>query len=154
MISLDTSSTKTGWAYWENAVLKESGVICASGNIDERMELMGKQIIMLLKNRNPIIVVIEQSTSVKDPKTFRMLSEIVGIARGWAILKGADYIEYVPSAWRRLIANEDEKIPTNRETCKPWDMQKVKEIFNLDVGGDDEADAILVGFARIKEMCH
>lgn len=27
MISLDTSTTKSGWAYWENGILIEHGVI-------------------------------------------------------------------------------------------------------------------------------
>lgn len=156
MISLDASSTSTGWAYWENAVLKESGILCASGDAETRMNLMGKQILSLLKEKNPIIVVIEQPPAVNDQKTFRLLSELVGMARGWAALKESpwvDYVEYEPNVWRRFVADTDEKIPLSRVACKPWDITKAKDLLQYETDSDDEADAILIGYARIKEMC-
>lgn len=153
MISFDTSSTKTGWAYWENGKLILSGVLYAEGeDINSRITIMSKEILELLKNYKPKIIAIERSIFVKDPNTFRMLSEIVGIVRGYAILNDTDYVEYVPGTWRKLIADSNEKIPIGRQNCKPWDIQKVHKLLNIDVCGDDEADAILIGLARIKEM--
>lgn len=156
MISLDTGSEKTGWAYWENAVLKESGKITAKGETFTRIADMAMQIINLLNDKSPVIIVIEQSTYVNDLKTFRLLSEIVGIVRGWSIQNHKhhiDYVEYEPNTWRRLVADADEKIPVRRDICKLWDMTKVQTIFNKTVDNDDEADAILIGYARIREMC-
>ena len=58
MISIDSSSSKTGWAYFEDAQYKKSGVIdfdtkeCKKkykGNSDKRIEDMCLAVISLLK---------------------------------------------------------------------------------------------------------
>lgn len=152
MVALDTSSTITGYAYFENAVLVESGTIDLLKMKKERFETMCKSIVSYTKDKKPHILVVEQPTFCNSPDTFRMLSEIVGTARGFALSKGADYVEYSPSLWRKLISNENEVIPTKRELCKPWDIGKVMDVLKVTPQDDNEADAILIGIARVCEL--
>ncbi len=154
MVSLDTSSTITGYAYWENARLKESGILYHDNekNTLIRIEDMTIDIIDKLKSFKPDIVVIEQPPFCNSPKTCVMLAEIVGCAKGYAISTGADYVEYSPSEWRKLIADVGEIIPRKRDEAKRWDITKAENIFHKLMEDDNEADAILIGLARIRQF--
>lgn len=152
MVSLDTSSKKTGYGYFENGKLIESGVLDHEKEKDViiRVEDMCIDIIEHLKRFQPDIVVIEQPPYCNSPATLIMLSEIVGCAKGWAITHYAEFVEYKVNEWRKLVAGKEENIPTKREAAKEWDKEKFTEIFKRKPVNDDEADAVLIGIARIK----
>ncbi len=154
MVSLDTSSTITGYAYWENANLTDSGILYHNNekNTVIRVEDMTIDIIETLKRYKPDIVVVEQPPFCNSPKTCVMLAEIVGCAKGFAISHGADFVEYTVTEWRKLVANDSEKIPRKRDEAKEWDINKVRTIFQKEVEDDNEADAILIGLARIRQF--
>lgn len=60
-------------------------------------------------------------------------------------------IEYLyPSEWRK-VCNIKTGGGVHRETLKQEDINFVEKTFNIKVSGDDEADAIGIGFAYIKE---
>lgn len=155
LVSLDTSSTISGYAYFENAVYQDSDIICCAEEKDiyVRVENMCFRLVDVLNKYKPDIVVIEKPPYCGDPKTLVLLAEIVGCVRGWTITQGfAEYVEYDPNRWRRLVADKDEKIPTKRNLCKPWDMEKAEAIIKRKPMDDNEADAVLIGQARIEEM--
>lgn len=154
MVAFDTSSTITGYSVYEDGVLQEHGIINLSKekNINIRMEDMCLGIIKILNDNIADIVIVEEAPYVHDPNAHRLLSEIVGVARGWALCNFADFDEIRPNEWRKWICNKAEKVPTNRKDCKLWDIEKVKKIFKFDPVDDNEADAVLIGYARIKQM--
>lgn len=155
MVSLDTSSTISGYAYFENGILKEHGIIDKNKEKNSliRVEDMTIALIEKLKKYKPDIVICETPPFMNSPKTLIMLAEIVGVVKGWAISGGfAEFVEIGPTEWRRLVADPDEKIPTKRDPAKIWDIAKVKKIFNIEAIDDNEADAILIGQARINEF--
>lgn len=154
MVSLDTSSTISGYAYWENAILTKSGILYHDNEKDTliRIEDMTIDIINTLRTFNPDIVVIEQPPFCNSPKTCVMLAEIVGSAKGYAIASGADFVEYSVTEWRKLVADQDEIIPRKRNEAKDWDINKVRQIYGREVEDDNEADAILIGLARIRQF--
>ena len=156
MIGLDTSSSITGFGFYENARLKEHGILDHHKERDAlvRTEDMIMDISRILKEYKPQIIVVESPPLVNNPKTLILLSEIVGVVRGWSIAAGyAEYIEYETSEWRRLVADDDETIPRSRKDAKPWDIKKAKDLFGVISKDDNEADGILIGAARIKQMC-
>ncbi len=157
MISLDTSTTKSGYAYFCNGELTEKGVIDCSkeSNAETRMQQMCHGLIDLLKTHKPGIVVVEKPPYINSPKTLIQLCEIVGCCRGWAMTQNScEFVEYMPNEWRSLIKEKDEKIPRNRSECKKWDIEKAHGIIRKGekIADDNEADAILIGIARIKEF--
>ena len=157
MISFDTSTTKSGYACYENGILVDKGVIDCSKEKDTliRIENMCLELVGMLKKYKPDIVVVEKPPFINSPQTLIQLSEIVGCCRGWAITQGfCEFIEYMPNEWRSLIKKKDEKIPKKREECKEWDIRKVYEYMpNIEfITDDNEADAILIGLARIKQF--
>ena len=157
MVSLDTASQNTGWAYYEAGKLKDSGVISSSGDMEIRLNDMCYKIINLLNKLKPGTIVIELTVVDRGTGTQRVLSEIVGAVRGWAACHKYDdginveFIQYRPSTWRRLVCDEGEKAPTKRNDCKKWSVAKIKKVYNINVT-DDRADAILIGQARINEV--
>ena len=153
MVSLDTSSTVTGYAVFENGKLKKSGVIDETKEKDTliRKEYMILSINDLLTKENPDIVVIELTVVQKNANTQRLLSDILGTVWGWCLCNAAEYVEYRPTTWRKLVAGEDEKVPIKRDDAKIWSLDKCRELFH-GVDTDDESDAILIGYARIRQF--
>lgn len=156
LVALDTSSYATGYAVYKNAKFTQSGVIDLHKD-KQHWEHMPQEIVKLLKRENPDILVVEQTTMQKNPDTLRKLSEIVGVAMGWALTNNADFIEMLPSEWRKAICEEGEKVPakkenfkTLRDRLKDWSKEKVFYLFHKDVS-DDESDAILIGLAWINK---
>ena len=155
MLSFDTSSTRSGWAYFENGKLVNSGIINEEKEKDSviRIENMCFGLSEILERNKPDIIVVEKPPYVNSPATLIMLAEIVGVIKGWALCAGyAEFVEYGPTEWRKLIANDGEVIPKNRKECKEWDIHKVLSNFNYVPADDNEADAILIGQARINQF--
>lgn len=152
MLSLDTSSTDSGYAYWENGQLIEYGSLNLSKEKDSliRQEDMIIGLHKLTKQYKPDICVVESPPLINSPATLIMLTEIVGAVRGM-VIDSAEYVEYSPTKWRKLIPHEG-KIPIKRKDAKTWDIARVKELFQVETKNDNIADAILIGYARIMDI--
>ena len=156
LISIDSSSSKTGWALFENAKYKESGVInldtneCKKkykGNSDKRIEDMCLDIINLLKEIKPDIIVIEKLNVGRNMVAVRALSKVIGAIYCYSILNDCFYYEIQPSQWRSKLGMQSSK--RKREEYKQLSIDYVKENFNKDVS-DDESDSICAGVGYIK----
>lgn len=148
LVALDTSTRATGVAVFENGEYTSSGTLMLNKNDDAqtRFEIMVSQILDTLNEKQPDIVVIEQSIMTHNADTFRLLSMIVGAVYGYCVNHNIEYHSLTPSAWRSQI---DGKKPKKREELKVWSKAKVDELYSVDTYTDDEADAILIGTAYI-----
>lgn len=149
MISLDTSSTVSGWAYYEAGELITSAEIDFSKekDTDIRIENMVMGIFNVLNTYMPDIVVIEKNVVGRNAHTERMLGHIVGCVKGWTLANYKEFAMLTPGTWRKEVKGNI-CCPRKREEAKRWSIQRVKELYSLDVK-DNEADAILVGCALI-----
>lgn len=149
VVSLDTSSSSTGWAYFIDGEILQHGCITSKiKDSEKRMKEMCLSALQLLNNINPDIVYVEKMSVERNPGTARMLSMIIGVIYGWCISHEKYYEDFRPSEWRSLIKNKDEKIPRKREELKFWSQEKVRTIYGFEVN-DDESDAILIGRSAI-----
>lgn len=153
MIALDTSSTISGYAYFEDGKLKKADAIDCSKEKDAviRQENMGIALIELLNQYTPDTVVIEMTVVPRNVNSQRLLSEIVGICWGWALEHSAEFVKYRPSEWRKL-AKGDTNVPKTREDLKDWSVERVHAALGVDTFDDNISDACLIGYARIKQM--
>lgn len=156
MISIDSSSSKTGWTYFENAQYKKSGVIdfdtneCKKkykGNSDKRIEDMCLAIINLLKEYKPDIIVIEKLNVGRNMVAVRCLSKVIGVVYCYSILNDCFYYEIQTSQWRSQIGIQAKN--RKRDEFKQLAVEYVKNTLGIDVM-DDEADSICAGVAYIK----
>ena len=154
MVSFDTSSTVTGWAYFENGVLVDSGVLDHSKEKDSsvRIEDMCLEIVDVLGRYRPEIVTCEEQAFAKSVSVAVINAKILGVIQGWCLTTGyAEFVTIRPSVWRKLVA-EGQPVPKDRKEVKPWDVKRAMEITGLDITDDNEADAILIGIARIEQF--
>ena len=156
MISLDTSSSKTGWAYFENGKYKKSGVLnfdtneCKKkykGNSDKRIEDMCLAVINLLKEYKPDIIAIEKLNVGRNMVAVRHLSKVIGIVYCYSILNDCYYHEIQASQWRSQIGIQGKN--RERDEYKQLAIEYVKNTLGIDVT-DDEADSICAGIGYIK----
>ena len=156
LISLDTSSTISGYSVFSSGLYKYSGVFDYSKKSykeqpcdEDKLNKMVLSILSLLDKEKPGTVVIEMTVVERNAKTQRLLSEIVGSVRGWAYINNAEFVEYRPSVWRKLICGI-KKIPIKRDDCKAWSVGLLQDkIVGID---DNEADSVLIGIARFIDL--
>ena len=116
---------------------------------------MCRELINLLCNKKPDIVVIEMTVVPNNTGTQRLLSEIVGVVRGWCLSqrKNIEFVRLRPTEWRKLVKDKNEKVPkSKKDGLKLWDIKKVKELFGFTPIDDNEADGVLLGCARIRQF--
>ena len=147
-LSLDISTTATGWALFEGSILVESGVLeHKSKSFFERGRFMAGelrtiQLRALQHYEGPFESIVVEKNSVMGPNQQSMIS--IGIVTG--IILGrlvADNVYFVNvSTWRKYwkFSYKDR----SKKSMKLQAVAKVADKFNLNVK-DDEADAILIG---------
>lgn len=153
LVSLDISTKSTGCALFENGKLIKSTTIDCKKEKDTviRIEDMNLAIIKFLNECKPDIVVIEEASVTRNIKFARLLAMMAGVVNGWSLCNYAEFVMLKPSTWRKLVCDKDEKIPNKRDECKQWAINKIAALYGLNKG-DDEAEAILIGQARINEI--
>lgn len=150
ILSLDTSSSSTGWALYVNGEYHSSGVIDLKKekNSETRLQKMVLEIFDLIDHYSPMSVITELTVVTRNPAAQRMLTMILGAIYGKCISDGIEYTSLRPTEWRKLI--DPGKKPRKREELKEWSKQKVKDIFGIGDIVDDVSDAILIGLAYIR----
>ena len=165
LLSLDTSSTKTGWAIFGNGIYEESGVLDWSHvkETEDRLLIMYIDIIQLINKYEPDILVIEKdivgSGKRQNMSTINTLVKLIGGVWAYCVQLNMDtpmdfqigefnvyYVEYTPSEWRKLVGITARK----RDDCKAASIKRIKDVYSLNVD-DNEADAINIGEAYINE---
>lgn len=147
-MSLDVSTTGTGWAIYDGSALLQSGVIKPKPkSFYERAKIMASelktvQLRALQKYDKPFDDIVIEKNSVMGPNQQSMIK--IGIVTG--IILGrlvADEIYFVNvSTWRKhwKFSYKDR----SKKSMKKQSIETVEREFNKAVK-DDEADAILIG---------
>lgn len=151
LISLDTSTTASGWCIYKFGSYEKSGLIDLhkTSKDKDRMKSMCELLLSFLETNHPDIVVVENTVVLTNAETQRKLTMILGVIYAYCISNNAEFYTLRPSEWRSLISKE--KKGRKRNELKLWSVKKVKELFNLDVN-DDESDAILIGQAFLNKI--
>lgn len=150
IVSIDSSTRRTGMACFENGQLYQHGLIDLSKDdtdTEERILTMGSKMLQALDVWRPTIVYIEQAQGQgKNVALVRKLSELIGFAKAWCVSHDAYIEEVPPSVWRKHVGIEQGK--RKRAELKADSIALVKDTFGIDVG-DDEADSICIGIAML-----
>lgn len=150
MISMDTSTQHSGIAVWVNAKLTEYFAIIKPKSETNGNEWMTKELYKIIDKYKPQIVITEAVNVDKNFKTMATLISLIGKLQGYYDATDDSFRdELPPNVWRKLVASEDEPIPTKRVDTKPWAIKKIKELFNFDEPDDNVCEAILIGQAYI-----
>ena len=148
LLSLDTSSTRTGWAFFIGAKYNCSGVIDFTSkdakklSSDNRIKEMCLSIYELIKKYHPDTIVIEKLTVSRNMVTVRVLSKIIGTVYSYAIQNNIKYFEIEASQWRAALNMQ--KRGRKRDEYKKLSVQYAQRVAEKKIT-DDEADAICIG---------
>ena len=147
-LSLDISTTGTGWAVFNGSDLVQSGVLKhKSKSFFERGRWMASQLRAiqsraLQKYDCPFESIVVEKNNVMGPNQQSMMS--IGIVTGIILSRLiADQVYFVNvSTWRKhwKFSYKDR----SKKSMKAQSVAKVAETFQKSVK-DDEADAILIG---------
>lgn len=154
LMSIDSSTNITGYAFFINGVLKSYSTCDYSSikNTQERIDNMILFICGMIENEHPDIVVTELTVVNRNAEAQRNLTMILGAIRYKCLELKIEYHSLRPTEWRKLIKNKDEKIPRKREELKKWSINKIKENYNIETYSDDLSDAILIGQGYINSF--
>lgn len=150
MVSLDTSTQKSGCALFEDGKLVDHLLIDLHRMTDaeKRMNKMCSSLARVLKNWEPDAVYIEYPEGQGgNIKTFNMLCEILGAVRLYCAVKDCEFNEVRPPQWRKWLGMDQSK--KKRAELKQMSMDYVLETFGVECN-NDEADAICIGCAVLE----
>ena len=157
ILSLDLSTKSSGWAIFEDGLLKDYGCITSSStDLLKRINVMIDGFNEILQKHNDINKVIAEEVrpenGLQNIKTHRALMWLQGgIALAlYAFNKKLELELIYPSSWRSSIGIKTGR-GVRRSSLKEKDIQFVKENYNLDVN-DDVADAICIGYANSHDV--
>ena len=114
---------------------------------ENRIQDMCLEIMHILQEYKPDIIVIEKLNVGRNMNSTRVLSKIIGVVYCYSILNDCFYFEIQPSQWRSRLGMQSSK--RGREEYKQLSIEYIKEHIGKDVS-DDEADSICAGIGYIK----
>ncbi len=160
LLSLDVSTSNTGYAIFQNGTYKESGNIKKRKGIEELEGIIdiGRKILLLLDEIKPNHLIIEDT--FMGPKcSSKDLDRLHGIIIGYALEHSDIMLDYIVSTeWRKLKGWPGNKTLTklgitNRTAWyKKKSIEEVNVTHNLTLKDDNIADAINIGEAFITKM--
>lgn len=150
LLSLDTSTTSTGWGLFQNGKLKDYGNInlLKKGIAEDRIPLMIDEIEKVIQQNNPNVLVVELTVVSRNVQAQRYLTMLLGMLWYICLKHKIEFVTLRPTEWRSYVS--DERKGRKREELKKWSINKVTELFNIKDISDDISDAILIGYGYIK----
>lgn len=154
ILSLDISTTSTGYGIFKDNKLITYGCITPTGNVITRIEKTANKINDLMLEYNPDIIYAEEPEPAlkSNIDVYRKLT----FAHGAIAIILNHYKKELKictsSHWRKQVGIKTGAGIT-RAQLKPVDVAKANELFNLNTKNDDIADAVLIGQAYINEYC-
>ena len=150
VLSLDQSTTATGWALFEEDKLEDFGIYKPSGARDQRIEktrLWVKSKIEELFTKEPIelTLVLEDIQMQANVETFKSLAHLQGVLINLGFQKKqekelVDSVEYYSSAWKSTCNIKGRKRKEQKENAQ----RHVLNTYGV-TAPEDVCDAICLG---------
>lgn len=152
-VSMDTSTKKSGLAFYQDGELKDYELIDFEKirDVDIRINEMGKAIIDRLNIYSPTLLYIEiPKGHGRNLELVRKLATVMGIVRGWCLANECEYHDVMPSVWRGWCPDFNQG-GKERDELKEESIFWVKRKYGYEVN-DDVADAICLGAGVLKHF--
>lgn len=146
IMSIDQSTSKSGYAIFTNEQLAEWGVIRPSKKIHKvNMISMFFRIVKKIEEENPDLILIED-VYMKKGKTFNVqthktLSNLQGMLIAYFMLSSIEYKVIHPNSWKNKVIG---KKKISKEETQYFLNKKYSKVFK-----EDEADAIAIGLYSV-----
>jgi Holliday junction resolvasome RuvABC endonuclease subunit len=115
-------------------------------NWDKRVSTIKQYIDYLVNTTNCEIFILEDIQMQKNKRTFKELSELLGVLKNYFIEKDYLYIMMSPSEWRKELKIKGRKRAEQKASAQKY----VKDNFGV-TATEDESDAVCIGIAAYKK---
>ena len=153
ILSLDISTTSTGYAVFKDQKLISYGVIAPAGKTITRIEKIADEVNLLMLEHEPDIIYAEEPEPAFVKNNIDVYRKLTFTHGAIAIVLNHYQKEMKlcsSSHWRKQVGIKTGRGIT-RAQLKPIDVAKANELFNLNTKNDDIADAVLIGWSYILE---
>lgn len=148
ILAIDQSTSKSGYAVFNNGQLCEWGIVRPSKKLDENnLKSMFLKLIELIEEKQPEKIVIED-VYLKYGKTFNVqthktLANLQGMLIAYFMLHQIEYDIIHPMTWKYKVVGK-------KKISKEETQSFVKKKYSIEFK-EDEADAICIGLYCLKE---
>lgn len=151
LLALDQSSNINGYSIFENKQLIAHGIIkLGSGKLGKRLEKLKKEIILLIKEYNVSVILIEdiqlESKVVNNVKTYKTLAEVIGVLEELFTELKIPYDLTPASVWRSKIHIKGSSRAEQKRSAQLYVFEQTGEKV-----GEDESEAICIGVSYYLE---
>ena len=152
-VSLDISTSSTGYAVYEKDVLISSGVIQPKGKLaKDRFPGMVHTITDVLEQNHPSKIIVEGFFCANSFASVEYILKIHGVVEAWAAMNGVNRVVLSPSSWRKTLgfptSKKGQPKGTARKEAKQMSILFAGNLLDRAPISDDEADAICLGYAE------
>lgn len=149
LLSIDPGYDKTGFAVFEsshssNIVFHKSGIIKTTPkqSIDLRLKVIIDVLNEVIEDEKIDTMVMEQLFFFKNAKTVIGVAQAQGAIISLAAQRGLDFHFLTPLQIKQTVTGDG-----RADKVAVWKMLKLELGADLQVGDDDESDAIACGYA-------
>ena len=148
-VGFDQSTTKTGYAVFNDMKLIDYGLINLDGdhNTPRRIKTMFLSIRDIIDKYHANFVVAEADFFKQNKKTMLMLSQLQGMIIGYAYANRLDVSSPLPSEWRKSLGFKQGKTE-DRASEKQQAIDLIKRTFGIEAS-EDECEAIALTYAML-----
>lgn len=150
-LALDQAARVTGWAYYKDGNLVNSGTFSIPPKmpIEQRLGSFWKHLNTLYDEYEFKDIAFEGIQEQGNKETFKKLAYVQAAILLWAFFNQMKTKEMTPSHWRKVLKGQyNISFGRKREEQKATAQKLVKDKFDMEVP-EDQADAICIGLAAM-----
>lgn len=145
VLALDQSSRITGYSYFDNGKLIQSGIIkLTNSDIGVRLVQLRNTLIQYIDQWNIEYIIYEdiqlQGSSINNVETFKILAEVIGNLEELFTELNIPHEAVLSTVWKSAVGVKGRYRADQKKNAQLL----VKSIYGLDVS-EDESDAICIG---------
>lgn len=148
VLAFDQATRLTGYAYFQDGVLLDSGIIDCMRiyNAEDRFDEMVRRIVEKINSCKPDLVIYEDvDMQTKNPSIIKLLANMQGVIQGKCIISAIPYLVFKPQVWRsKLHFKQGPKV--KRSELKKQALDWTTQHLGWEPQ-EDEAEAICIGAA-------
>ena len=151
ILSLDQSTSKTGWALIENSLVEEYGLIDwddKSLPTDDRFLKMCNSIKDLILKNGIEILLMEDTTWQRNAQALKLLSRLQGFIIAICDIENIRWEIIHPSTWRTNLNFKKDK----RDGYKKQAIKYVQNELLISDATEDESEALCIGISYVRSV--
>ena len=146
LLTIDASTSQTGWAFWDNGNLIEYGAIIPPKDMKDyvdKIELMADTLEVLIDQfeiekvllEEPAYMRVNVNTSFKLRELYALIRKVVRDSLG-----KENFLTVNPKVWKSKMLTTKKSVDQKKE-C----VTLINKLYEINISSNDIADSIMIG---------